>query len=45
MNDTIKVFISRAPALIPGMIDAFRRAENPLILVPESFTLSELYCF
>ena len=40
MNDTIKVFISRAPALIPGMIDAVRRAENPLILVPESFTLS-----
>ena len=40
MNDAIRIFVSRAPALIPGMVDAVSRSENPLILVPESFTLA-----
>ena len=40
MNTPIKVYVSRAPALIPGMVDAIRKVNNPLILVPESFTLT-----
>ena len=40
MNGPIRVLLSRAPALIPGMLDAFSRAARPLILVPESFTLT-----
>ena len=40
MNGPIRVLLSRAPALIPGMLDAFNRAARPLILVPESFTLT-----
>ena len=39
MNDPVKISVSRAPALIPGMVDAIRKADEPLILVPESFTL------
>ena len=40
MNNPIKVFISRAPALIPGMVEKVSKSEHPLILVPESFTLA-----
>ena len=40
MNGPIKISVSRAPALIPGMVDAIKKAKNPLILVPESFTLT-----
>ena len=40
MNNPIQLQISRAPALIPGMVEAVQKASNPLILVPESFTLS-----
>ena len=40
MNSPIKVFVSRAPALIPGMVETVKKAETPLILVPESFTLA-----
>ena len=39
MNGPVIVRVSRAPALIPSMIDAVQSAQNPLILVPESFTL------
>ena len=40
MNNAIKVFVSRAPSLIPGMVETVGKSENPLILVPESFTLA-----
>ena len=40
MNGPIKISVSRAPALIPGMVDAIKNAKKPLILVPESFTLT-----
>lgn len=40
MNGPVIVSVSRAPALIPGMIEAIRKARRPLILVPESFTLT-----
>lgn len=40
MNGPVKISVSRAPALIPGMVDAIRKAKKPLILVPESFTLT-----
>lgn len=40
MNGPVKISVSRAPALIPGMVDAIRKVNNPLILVPESFTLT-----
>ena len=40
MNGPVKISVSRAPALIPGLVDAIRKSDNPLILVPESFTLS-----
>lgn len=40
MTDPIKIITSRAPELIPGMVEAIRQAQNPLILVPESFTLT-----
>ena len=39
MDGPVIVRVSRAPALIPSMIDAIRSAQKPLILVPESFTL------
>ena len=39
MNGPVIVSVTRAPALIPGMIEVIRKSENPLILVPESFTL------
>ncbi len=40
MNGAIKISVCRAPSLIPGMVDAVSKAESPLILVPESFTLT-----
>ena len=40
MNGPILVSVSRAPALIPGMMEAFKKASRPLILMPESFTLT-----
>ena len=40
MNGPVKISVSRAPALIPGMVNAILKAKNPLILVPESFTLT-----
>ena len=40
MNGPVKISVSRAPALIPGMVDAIQKTEKPLILVPESFTLT-----
>lgn len=40
MNGPVKISVSRAPALIPGLVDAVRKARLPLILVPESFTLT-----
>lgn len=40
MNGPVKIRVSRAPALIPCLVDAIKNANNPLILVPESFTLT-----
>lgn len=40
MNGSVKINVSRAPDLIPGMVDAILKTEKPLILVPESFTLT-----
>ena len=40
MKNPIKVFVSRAPALIPGMVETVSKSDRPLILVPESFTLA-----
>ena len=40
MTGAIKIITSRAPGLIPGMVETIQKAENPLILVPESFTLT-----
>ena len=40
MNGPVVIRASRAPALIPCMLDAIRNAARPLILVPESFTLT-----
>ena len=40
MNGQIKVIVSRAPALIPGMTQMMRKVGAPLILVPESYTLT-----
>lgn len=40
MNGPVIISVSRAPALIPGMVDTILKAEKPLILVPESFTLT-----
>ena len=40
MNGPVKINVSRAPDLIPGMVDAILKTEKPLILVPESFTLT-----
>ena len=40
MNGPVKISVSRAPALIPGLVDAIRKSDKPLILVPESFTLT-----
>ncbi len=40
MNSPVVIRVSRAPALIPCMLDAIRNAARPLILVPESFTLT-----
>ena len=40
MNGPVKISVSRAPALIPGMVNAIQKTEKPLILVPESFTLT-----
>ena len=40
MSDPIRVFVSRAPALIPCLCSLVRGSDNPLVLVPESFTLA-----
>ena len=40
MNSPVKISVSRAPALIPSMMDAIHNVKKPLILVPESFTLT-----
>jgi len=36
----IRVVTTRAPGLIPSLIDEIHRAANPVVLVPESFTLA-----
>ena len=40
MNGSVNILVSRASALIPCMLDAMKRSKRPLILVPESFTLT-----
>ncbi len=40
MNGSVNILVSRASALIPCMLDAVKRSKRPLILVPESFTLT-----
>ncbi|MDO5702403.1 MAG: PD-(D/E)XK nuclease family protein, partial [Lachnospiraceae bacterium] len=40
MNGPIKITASRAPDLIPGMMHTVLGAGSPLIIVPESFTLT-----
>ncbi|MBR4224302.1 MAG: PD-(D/E)XK nuclease family protein, partial [Oscillospiraceae bacterium] len=40
MNGQINVIVSRAPDLIPGMVEMVQKVKDPLILVPESFTLT-----
>ena len=40
MDGPVNIIVSRAPALIPGMVDTVRNVKKPLILVPESFTLT-----
>ncbi|MBQ3667819.1 MAG: PD-(D/E)XK nuclease family protein [Clostridia bacterium] len=36
----IRIVLSRAPGLIPGLLKEFDRADKPVVLVPESFTLA-----
>lgn len=40
MNTPVKIIASRAPDLIPSMMSAVTNARKPLIIVPESFTLT-----
>ena len=40
MNKPVRLIVLRAPALIPCMTELVRVSENPLVLVPESFTLA-----
>ena len=36
----IRIVTTRAPGLIPSLVKEIDRAANPVVLIPESFTLA-----
>ena len=40
MAANIRIVTTRAPGLIPALVKEISRATNPVVLIPESFTLA-----